>query len=192
MVVWLAAGSGRFWRGADAAAAKPTIAAGAGCLGRARCPHPAPGRSCGGPASAWSRTPSRPGCLPRRTGPHRRSTTWAGTLPGRSVAVPFFRSPVSSTTSTASGLPRCSTTYSRTSSRTAPASHRAAANRCCIPSGVASPACSAIVQQFLRRSPTATPARTPAPAAAAPPAQTGPRSAPSAHQTVPATGLDLR
>ena len=28
-----------------------------------------------------------------------------------------------------------------------------AANRCCIPSGDASPACSAMVQQFLRRSP---------------------------------------
>src|SRR5215218_432418 len=53
-------------------------------------------------------------------------------------------------TSTAAWSPRCSTSKARTSSRTASASHTARAKRCCIPSGVASPACSAIVQQFLR------------------------------------------
>jgi hypothetical protein len=35
--------------------------------------------------------------------------------------------------------------------------HIAPASRCCSPSGVASPACSAIVQQFLRRSPANNP-----------------------------------
>jgi hypothetical protein len=35
MVAWLAAGSGRFWRGADCVAARWTIAAGAGYLARA-------------------------------------------------------------------------------------------------------------------------------------------------------------
>src|SRR5215203_2219060 len=66
------------------------------------------------------------------------------------VPVPFLRSPVSSTTSTASGSPKCSVRYPRTSSRSASASHTARPSRCCIPSGLGSPACSAIVQQFLR------------------------------------------
>ena len=48
------------------------------------------------------------------------------------------------------GSPKCSTTKPRRSSRTPSASQQARASRCCIPSGVASPACSAIVQQFLR------------------------------------------
>ena len=44
---------------------------------------------------------------------------------------PFLRKPVSSMTSTAWGLPRCSTTYGRKSSRRASASHWARPNRCC-------------------------------------------------------------
>jgi hypothetical protein len=38
--------------------------------------------------------------------------------------------------------------YPRRSSRTASTSHLARVSRCCRPSGVACPACSAIVQQF--------------------------------------------
>ena len=47
---------------------------------------------------------------------------------------------------------------SRRSSRTASASHFALDSRCCNPSGVASPRCSAIVQQFLRSRPETIPA----------------------------------
>jgi len=47
--------------------------------------------------------------------------------------------------------------HGRTSSRTPSASHFARASRCCIPSGVRSPACSAIVQQFLRGSSASSP-----------------------------------
>ena len=45
---------------------------------------------------------------------------------------------------------RCSRTYSRTSSRTSSASHLARPSKCCMPSGVAPPAHSAMLQQFLR------------------------------------------
>jgi hypothetical protein len=63
----------------------------------------------------------------------------------------FLRSPVSSTTSTACGSPMCSTTSARRSSRTPSWSQtRPGPAGAPIPSGVASPACSAIVQQFLR------------------------------------------
>ena len=56
------------------------------------CPPPARGRSCGGPVPAWSRTPSPPGCPPPHTGLDQRSTTWAGTAPGRSAhAQPVMR-----------------------------------------------------------------------------------------------------
>ena len=47
------------------------------------------------------------------------------------------------------GSARCSSRSSRRSSRTASWSQTAPASSCCMPPGVASPACSAIVQQFL-------------------------------------------
>src|SRR5215204_5439995 len=50
--------------------------------------------------------------------------------------VPFFRKPVSSTTSTARSSAKCSTTYSRKSSRTRSVSHSAWLSSLCIPSGV--------------------------------------------------------
>lgn len=55
-----------------------------------------------------------------------------------------------STTRIASGSPRCSTTNPRTSSRTLSASQLARASKSCIPCGLDSPTCSAIVQQFFR------------------------------------------
>jgi hypothetical protein len=96
---------------------------------------------------------------PARLAYTRQTATWAfSTRPAvpvywrctPTVAIPFLRSPVSSTNKTASGSPTCSTSKVRTSSRTASWSHTARASRCCIPSGLASPACSAIVQRFLR------------------------------------------
>ena len=57
---------------------------------------------------------------------------------------------VSSITSTASSSCSCSMAKLRRSSRTASASHFALDSRCCRPYGLASPACSASVQQFLR------------------------------------------
>src|SRR6266699_2043524 len=69
--------------------------------------------------------------------------------------------------------PRWATTQSRTSSRTAFSSQTARASRCCIPSGERSPACSAIVQQFLRGSSANSPPTTPWPASAGPPWRTG-------------------
>src|SRR3712207_303168 len=56
---------------------------------------------------------------------------------------PFLRKPVSSSASTASGSPRCSTTWARRSSRTASASQRMRERKSCTPSGVPSPAASA-------------------------------------------------
>src|SRR5512132_2833823 len=96
---------------------------------------------------------------PLGAGVARKTPSWQlSTLPAvpeycrctPTEVVPFLRSPVSSTTSTAPGSPRCSTTWSRRSSRTLSWSHTARPSRCCIPSGLGSPACSAIVQQFLR------------------------------------------
>jgi hypothetical protein len=56
------------------------------------------------------------------------------------------------------GSARCSPSQARTSSRTACSSQTAPASRCCRPSGVVSPACSAIVQQcFLGRSASSPP-----------------------------------
>src|SRR4029078_13703499 len=57
----------------------------------------------------------------------------------------------------APGSPNASMTYSRKSSRTPSPSHCARDSRCCNPSGLASPRCSAIVQQFLRSSPETIP-----------------------------------
>ena len=57
----------------------------------------------------------------------------------------------------APGSPRCSITQARRSSRTPSASHFARARRCCIPSGDGSPACSAMVHQFLRGSSASSP-----------------------------------
>lgn len=50
----------------------------------------------------------------------------------------------------AAASPRWSTTKPRSSPATAPVSHTARANKCCIPHGVSSPTASASVQQFFR------------------------------------------
>lgn len=127
-----------------------------------RCPRRArpPGIGPGPRSTSAGRT--TPGPPPRARGrPHRRGRRrpgssrsvrrfrCAGAEPP-TVRVPFFTSPVSSTTSTAASSWRCSTTYSRTSSRTASASQASRHSRCCMPWGAFSPAHSAIVQQFLR------------------------------------------
>jgi hypothetical protein len=77
--------------------------------------------------------------------------------PGRAVAL--FDKPVSSSTNTACGSPRCSTTSSRKSSRTPSASHPEPLSSRCIPSGVCSPACSASHQLFLRSTWLSSPCR---------------------------------
>jgi hypothetical protein len=104
----------------------------------------------------------------------------------------FFTSPVSPATSTAFSSPRCSSTYSRTSSRTRSASHLARPSRCCMLSGLACPAHSTIDQQFLRGRSDSSPAPRPSPGAGAPPARTGPLSGPSGPRTPPASGQGLR
>lgn len=79
--------------------------------------------------------------------PSRLPVYWRWTP---TVWVPFFTSPVSSTSRTAASSCRRSTSYSRTSSRTPSASRTARHSRCCMPCGLVYPAHSAIVQQFLR------------------------------------------
>jgi hypothetical protein len=104
--------------------------------------------------------------VPGRGGVGEVDATWAfSTRPAvpvycrctPTVAVPFLTSTVSSTTSAACGSPRCSITKARRSSRTPSASQDARDSRCCIPPGLSSPACSAMVQQFLRGSPAIKP-----------------------------------
>ena len=79
---------------------------------------------------------------PSRTAPSRRRTA-------RSSAA---RAAAWSRNVRSAGMPAA-----RQRSRTPSASRLARASRCCIPSGVPSPACSAIVWQFLRGSPASSP-----------------------------------
>src|SRR5918995_1745347 len=73
---------------------------------------------------------------------------------------PFFRKPVSSTIRTPlPPSPRCSTTYSRRSSRTASASQREPFKIRCVLLGCASPMASATCQPFLRRISASSPVR---------------------------------
>jgi hypothetical protein len=88
----------------------------------------------------------RTSCLPSPTGSQRVLA-----LHARRCG-PFLEVPVSSTTSAAPGSPSCLMTKPRTSSRASSASHFARDSRCCISSGDWSPACSVMVQQFLRGS----------------------------------------
>jgi hypothetical protein len=71
-------------------------------------------------------------------------------------------------------------------------SHEARASRCCIPSGLASPTCSAIDQQFTLDSPANKPSRKRGHADAARPEETCPRSDLSTHPGPAATGRGLR
>jgi hypothetical protein len=74
-------------------------------------------------------------------------------------ALPCFRKPVSSITSTASGAAKLSTPYSRTTSRSASASQWLRPSTACCRHGPLSPAASARIQPVLRRSDPNSPSR---------------------------------
>lgn len=77
--------------------------------------------------------------------------------------VPFFKNPVSSTTSTAPGTPRSRTAYRHSASRHASSPHGEKFSSRCIPSGGTSPANSASDHEFFRSEYDSSPSRYPRP-----------------------------